>query len=77
MIRSAGIIFTRAWVDVPEWAEKEISANEYLEVEAPAPVVVEPEPETEPVVDEPQTPADKAVKLVDTRQARAKGKRKL
>ena len=72
MIRSAGIIFTRAWVDVPEWAEKEISANEYLEVEAPAPVVVEPGP-----VAEPQTPADKAVKLVDTRQARAKGKRKL
>ena len=69
-VRSAGMIFVRMqWSDVPEWAEKEISACEFLEVEKPAP---EPEPS-----EQPRTPADKAVKLVDVRQGRAKGKRKL
>jgi len=72
-IRSAGIMFTREWQDVPAWAQHEISVNPFLEVEHKPHGVEAPEPEQE------QQPAPKAdaVEMKITNPAKAKGKRKL
>lgn len=62
-VRSAGIVWTRDWQEVPAWAEQEISVNPFLEIER------EPVPE-------PQTAKTTAAQLI-TPKASAKGKRKL
>ena len=69
-IRSAGILFSKnAWEDVPIWAEREIGANIYLEVES-APSEVEPDAQ-------PATVEDKATKLVVVKPGRSRKARKL
>ena len=67
-VRSAGLIWLKVeWLPVPAWAEREISACPFLEVEPLVEVADSP----------PQTVEDKAVKLVDTQPGSRKGKRKL
>jgi hypothetical protein len=69
-IRSAGILFSKnAWEDVPNWAEREIGANIYLEVES-APSEVEPDAQ-------PATVEDTATKLVIDKPGKARKARKL
>ena len=68
MIQSAGLKWLKdRWQPVPTWAEREISACPFLEVE---PLI---EVEDSP----PQTVEDKATKLVVTQPGGRKGRRKL
>jgi hypothetical protein len=69
-IRSAGFVFVKnEWRDFPAWAESEIGANEYLEID-PAPSEVEPDAQ-------PATVEDKATKLVVVKPGRSRKARKL